>query len=171
MANSLAPFDGTWYFSARRQAIIDDILAAAGWEPERNKATIYGTAIYLARCNWYGTHACDEIIACELDIQHHEGQIDFDGTFLEPALGIGNTARHVRGYLQGQKLIRGTNKFPGNHQNNLAIRDFFLANGIAAIHYEEYVSVPVVAVYDTRIIVNSRKILRASVPECAVPII
>ena len=160
-------FDGIWYHSAVEQEVIDSILGDGGWQPKKVRNTIYGTAIYLSNCNWYNDKAADFIIACELDIQPSQMMSTFDATTFNHDLGIGETAKHLRGYLRTNGIPAYINGVPGDHIHNLARQTFFLELGKRAIRFTEY-GVPVIAVYDPTAIVNARRIAKTHVPDCPV---
>ena len=164
------PFSGTWFHSATEQSVIDEILSGDGWHPDCVRNTIYGTAVYLSNCNWYNEYACDRIIACELNLQPGETMYEFDATEFARDLGIGSTEKHLHGYFRINNIPAYQNPFAGSHAHNRARRDFFLQSGIRAIRFTEF-SVPVIAVYDPRVIVSERAIPRGQVPKCPVPVI
>jgi len=155
---------GAWYYSARQAHVIDAIFDG-GWRPDLIGNTMYGTAIYLARTNWYGDRAAPEIIACELHVLPEEAMHEFTSS----PMGGGNTGRHLREYWRDRGVPCFKTPQKGTDSANVKRRAHFMDDGIKAITFEEYTGVIVAAVYDTSVIVNMQRIAREEVPPCPVP--
>jgi len=167
MSSTPLKFAGTWYHSVCDIKLIDKILQD-GWNPELASNTIYGTAVYLARTNWWKENAAEKIIACELVVSETETMDEFG-----PLNGCGsatgyNTTKHLLAFFSRNGIPAFKTPQSGKSEANIKRRDFFLARGIRAICFEEYARVDVIAVYDTKIIINKRAVPRDKVPFCPI---
>lgn len=161
-----AALSGTWYYSAQDSAVINAILTT-GWRPDLITNTMYGTAVYLCRCNWYGDRSAPEIVACELDVPDNETMLEFDSS----AAGLGHTDKHLREYWRAMGVPCFKTPQKGTDTANCQRRDHFLNLNIKAIAFEEYSNLTVVAVYDRSIIRNARRVNANKVPPCPVPLL
>ena len=157
-----------WYYSATGQDVIDDILKTGNWHPEKNANSMYGTAVYLADSNWYKDDAAPRIIRCRLSLSPDEFCCSFDASSFDASLGVGRTGKHLRGYLKSQGIRATTTPSHGDSTLNTAIKDFFAQQRVRAVCFDEYVGVPVVAVYDTTAIVDLCGVASDDVPQCPV---
>lgn len=134
---------GIWYFSAQSKRVIDSIMMH-GWKPDLVNNTIYGTAIYLARANWYSKSSASQLIACLLSISLSKAKM----AHTSKEMGTGISSKHLREYWREIGVPCHKTPQKGTDQANLQRRNHFLSTNIKVIFFEEYKNVLVAAVYD-----------------------
>lgn len=137
------PFEGPWMHS-QDLATVQQILQT-GWDPRLVTGTIYGCAVYLSRGPWMGRAAS---ILCALELRPQEVL-----TTYAHVGGNGASEDDLLAHLSANVTVPGPigriGRTPqrGSSAQNTNIRDFFLSNGVRAIHFVEH-GENVVAVYD-----------------------
>ena len=139
-----------WYHSASNDII--EKIWQEGWDPSKNRNSIYGTAVYLSNNFW---NKYTDAIKIVLDIKDNE----ILKSFCSKKRGTGSTQDYLISYLQENNIKTGRSS-SGGLLNNNKIRDHFLSLNYKAISFDEH-GMKVIPVYDPKIFDNIEKVIKA----------
>jgi hypothetical protein len=139
------PIDGEWYHSQQSHSLVREI-EANGWKPALNTGSAFGCGIYLSRDIWHPD--AKWVIRCGVRLGPDEVMEAFPVIPGFEQYGSGNSERHFQRFLVHEGVVPGrTAPEAGDSFQNRAIRDYFVARRIRAVHFTEY-SHDVLVVYD-----------------------